>query len=73
MRFNAKNRQDSSTSKASVINILINKDRLSPIDVLTVDKHSRLTLTKKVKKIITLIKSYAQNDNNQIKYYYIYI
>ncbi|MGN6348453.1 MAG: response regulator [Candidatus Nitrosocosmicus sp.] len=63
MRFNAKNRQDSSTSKASVINILINKDRLSPIDVLTVDKHSRLTLTKKVKKIIPL------NPENKIIVY----
>lgn len=52
MHFNAKNKQDSSTSKSSIANILINKDRLAPIDVLTVDKHSRLTLTKKVKKII---------------------
>jgi CheY-like chemotaxis protein len=52
LRFNAKNKQDTSTSKSSITNILINKDRLDPIDVLTVDKHSRLTLTKKVKKII---------------------
>jgi poly-D-alanine transfer protein DltD len=63
LRFNAKNKQDTSTSKSSIINILINKDRLAPIDVLTVDKHSRLTLTKKVKKII------PWNSDNKIIVY----
>ena len=60
MRFNAKNKQETSTAKSSIANILIDKERLSPIDVLTIDKNSRLTLTKKVKKIIPL------NTNNKI-------
>ena len=30
-----------------------NKDRINPIDILTIDKHSRLTLTKKFKKIVS--------------------
>ena len=60
MRFNAKNKQETSTTKSSIANILIDKERLSPIDVLTIDKNSRLTLTKKVKKIIPL------NTNNKI-------
>ena len=60
MRFNAKNKQESPSTKSSIANILINKERLSPIDVLTIDKNSRLTLTKKVKKIIPL------NTNNKI-------
>ena len=60
MRFNAKNKQESSTTRSSIANILIDKERLSPIDVLTIDKNSRLTLTKKVKKIIPL------NTNNKI-------
>lgn len=63
MHFNARNKQESSTSKSSIIDILIDKDRLSPIDILTVDKHSRLTLTKKVKKIIPL------SPNNKITVY----
>ncbi len=49
MHFNAKNRQDSSTTNPS-----INNTRLTPIDILTIDKNSRLTLTKKVKKILSL-------------------
>ena len=60
MRFNAKNKQETSTTKSSIANILIDKERLSPIDVLTIDKNSRLTLNKKVKKIIPL------NTNNKI-------
>ena len=60
MHFNAKNKQETSTTKSSIANILIDKERLSPIDVLTIDKNSRLTLTKKVKKIIPL------NTNNKI-------
>ena len=60
LRFNAKNKQESSNTKSSIANILINKERLSPIDVLTIDKNSRLTLTKKVKKIIPL------NTNDKI-------
>jgi CheY-like chemotaxis protein len=60
LRFNAKNKQETSTTKSSIANILIDKERLSPIDVLTIDKNSRLTLTKKVKKIIPL------NTNNKI-------
>jgi len=63
LRFNAKNKQKPSTTKSSIANILINKERLSPIDVLTIDKHSRLTLTKKVKKIIPL------NTDNKIIVY----
>ena len=63
MRFNAKNKQESSTTRPSIANILIDKERLSPIDVLTIDKNSRLTLTKKVKKIIPL------NTNNKIIVY----
>ena len=49
MHFNAKNRQDSSTTNPS-----INNTRFTPIDILTIDKNSRLTLTKKVKKILPL-------------------
>jgi CheY-like chemotaxis protein len=60
LRFNARNKQETSTTKSSIANILIDKERLSPIDVLTIDKNSRLTLTKKVKKIIPL------NTNNKI-------
>lgn len=48
LHFNEKNKQDTSTTNPS-----INNTRLTPIDTLTIDKNSRLTLTKKVKKILS--------------------
>lgn len=48
LHFNEKNKQDASTTNPS-----INNTRLTPIDILTIDKNSRLTLTKKVKKILS--------------------
>jgi CheY-like chemotaxis protein len=53
--------QNSSDSPSSSVtatppgdDLSFSNDRLMPIDLLTVDKHSRLTLTKKFKKIIPL-------------------
>jgi CheY-like chemotaxis protein len=57
LHFNVKKKQESSssTSFSSIAkNTPINNNRLIPIDILSVDKHSRLTLTKKFKKIIPL-------------------
>jgi CheY-like chemotaxis protein len=50
LHFNVKDKQDAS----SAIDPSINNAKLTPIDILTIDKNSRLTLTKKVKKIISL-------------------
>jgi CheY-like chemotaxis protein len=44
----------SSPLVSSIKNNLINNSFLTPIDILTVDKNSRLTLTKKLKKFIPL-------------------
>ncbi len=57
MRLNVKDSQDqwkSATAITPTEDISFNNSRLTPIDILTVDKHSRLTLTKSVKKIIPL-------------------
>lgn len=59
MRFNEKRKQDGNIPysfppySVNLENSFHNK-RLNPIDVLLVDKQSRLTLTKKVKRIIPL-------------------
>jgi CheY-like chemotaxis protein len=50
VRFNVKNQRDSSAST----NPHIDNTRLITIDILTIDKNSRLTLTKKIKKILSL-------------------
>jgi CheY-like chemotaxis protein len=51
-----KKKQDSTDSSlSSVIDIAIkNNIELTPIDVISIDKYSRLTLTKKLKKIFSL-------------------
>ena len=65
MRFNLKRSKKSTTSPAapyssssslvsSTKNNLINNSFLTPIDILTVDKNSRLTITKKFKKFVPL-------------------
>ena len=45
-------------------NILINNGRLTPIDILSIDRQSRLTITKKFKKLIHL------NPNDKITVYH---
>ena len=53
LHFNVKKNQYLPIS-SSIKDISINNDQLNPIDILTVDKFSRLTLTKKFKKILPL-------------------
>ncbi len=57
MRYNVKKKQDAATTSSfsSLIDIAVkNNDLLTPIDILSIDKYSRLTLTKKPKKILSL-------------------
>jgi CheY-like chemotaxis protein len=57
LRYNLKKKQDTTTSDSfsSLIDIEVkNDDLLTPIDILSIDKYSRLTLTKKAKKILSL-------------------
>jgi CheY-like chemotaxis protein len=57
LRYNVKKKQDTTTASSfsSLIDIEVkNDDLLTPIDILSIDKYSRLTLTKKAKKILSL-------------------
>ena len=51
LRTNGKRSHNPSHSTTNISN---NHNSITPIDILVVDKYSRLTLTKKIKKIIPL-------------------
>jgi CheY-like chemotaxis protein len=55
LHYNENRRQESTNpSFPSINDIVVKNDRITPIDTLTIDKYSRLTLTKKFKKIFSL-------------------